>query len=455
MASDQGIQRAGDVIIEELKLVSTDNTVFDLTEFLVELNIYEDMFSSYLKGNIVLSDSLNLIERAPIIGEELILVKIKTPSFAGDSVIQKTFRVFKISDRNVVRDNNSQTFILYFASIELFYDVQLPLFLPFEGVIHEVASRIYEEFINTNRKFFISESSSDITETEAVTPMVILNAAANRVKFVSPGWTPFKCLNWLASKAIPKETTAKNFLFFESTKAFYFGSVEYILKEAADNKFSLGTYSISASNIRDGANAPNLNKEFFIAKDVSMVDTTDHIKNYTNGYLANRLITLDIHNKVYEITDYDYVTEYSKQYHTSGKGTAAEPIFSESTLRNPATNISFYPINEKLFDNFKDNVNEKIKDIYGNRKSSLLDLTNLKLNITVPGRTDAQVGRILYFLYPALGPSSDQEKTLDKQKQDKQYSGTYLITAIRHKVNKNEHMMTMELVKDSLTLGET
>lgn len=454
MASESGIQRAGDVVIEQLLLISTNNTSFDLTEFLIELNIYEDMFSSYLKGNIVISDSLNLIEKAPLIGEELLLVRVKTPTFSGADVIQKTFKVFKISDRNVVRDNNTQTFVLHFASIELFYDILLPLFLPFEGKVHEVAVKIFEEFINTNRNFLVNQSSESITEVETVTPMVVLNSTSNKVKFVSPGWSPFKCLNWLASKAIPEETTAKNFLFFESNKAFYFGSVDYIFKEAIENKLSIGTYSTSASNIREGMNTPDLNREYFIAKDVAMVSTTDHINNYTNGYLTSRLITLDIYDKLYEVTDYDYVSEYKKQYHSSGKGEAAVPIFSPDTLKNPATNISFYPINKKLFNNFDDNVNEKIKDIYGNRKSSLLDLSNLKLNVTVPGRTDIQVGRVLYFLYPALGPASEQDKSIDKTKQDQQYSGTYLITAIRHKINKNEHVMSMELVKDSLKLGD-
>jgi hypothetical protein len=450
MPSKEGIQRAGDVVIEELKLISTDNIVFDLTEFLVEVNIFEDMFSTFLQGNIVVSDSLNLIEKAKIVGEELLILRIKTPSF--DSKIQKTFRIFKISDRNIIRDNNTQTFVMHFASIELFYDILLPLFLPFEGTVHEVAGRIYEDFINTNRTFQIDQAATKVKEIEQVTPLVVLNPTENKVKFVSPGWSPFKCISWLASKAIPKEGTAKNYLFFESTKAFYFGSVDYIFKESKENDLSIGTYSIAASNIRDGANTPNISREYFIAKDIEMIDTTDHVKNYTNGYLANRLITLDVYNKVYEVVDYDYVNEYEKQFHSSGEGKRSIPIFTKDTLRNAATDISFYPVNEKLFDNFKNNVNERIKDIYGNRKSSLLDLTNLRMVITVPGRTDVQVGRILYFTYPTLGAASEKDKT--QRKEDLLYSGYYLITAIRHKINKNEHTMVMELVKDSLTLEE-
>ena len=89
---NDSIQKAGSVKISELKLISSNNTVWDLTEFLIELNIFEDIFSNYLYGNIVLSDSRNLIEHVPIIGEEYLIVKVITPSFTTS--IQKTFRIF-------------------------------------------------------------------------------------------------------------------------------------------------------------------------------------------------------------------------------------------------------------------------------------------------------------------------------------------------------------------------
>jgi hypothetical protein len=43
-----------------------------------------------------------------------------------------------------------------------------------------------------------------------------------------------------------------------------------------------------------------------------------------------------------------------------------------------------------------------------------------------------------------------EESDTGSSAQDKLYSGFYLITAIHHKVNKNEHTMTMEVIKDSL-----
>jgi hypothetical protein len=452
MIGEQGLQRAGEVRIEQLKLINASDEVIDLTEFVVELNIYEDIFKNYLNGNIVLTDSRNIIDKFNIHGEEFLNVKLRTPSFPDNQVIEKTFRVYKLTDRNIVRDNNTQNFTLHFISIEFFYDISLPLFSPFEGIVTDVAGKIFTDFLASTRKFNISESNENVTEGNSGTDLIVLNESSNKVKFVSPGWSPFKCINWLATKAIPKDGVAKNFIFFESNKSFYLGTLENLFRNAHQEKNYLGRYLISASNVREDKNTQNVNREMFLAKDVEMIESTDYIKNYTNGYLGNRLIYLDVFNKEYELIDYDHVTNYDKQFHTSGIGKEAKPVFNNETFRNFATNISFYPKNPKLFNDYADNVSEKMGEIHGNRLSSMLELTNIKMNMTVPGRTDAEVGRLIYFEYPSMGGKSESDT--GSTAQDKLYSGYYLITAIHHKVNKFEHQMVMEVIKDSLFVDQ-
>ena len=452
MIENDGLQRAGEVRIEELKLITSSNNVIDLTEFLIELNIFEDIFTNYMYGTIVLTDSRNLIDKFNIHGEELLNVRLRTPSFKDSDIIKKSFRVFRLSDREIVRDTNTQNFVLHFCSLEIFYDVLLPLFVAREGTISDVVGSIFSDFIATSRNFDILEENTEIKENDRPTELIIINETSNKIKFVSPGWSPFKCINWLASKSIPIDGTAKNYIFFETNKNYYFGTIESLFRQAAENNNYIGRYSIAASNIRDKEQEQNINRELFLAKDVTMVETTDYIKNYSNGYLANRLIYLDVLNKEYQLIDYDHVTDYEKQYHTSGDGKKASPIFSKDTFRNAATSISFYPKNPKLFDGVPDNISEKMGEIYGNRLSSMIDLTNIKMNITIPGRTDIEAGRMLYFEYPALGAKEEGDTSEDSQ--DKQYSGYYLITAIHHKVNKNEHMMTCEIVKDSLNIDK-
>ena len=446
MSSTDSLQKPGDVIIESLKLLNINNVITDLDEFLIEINLYEDIFSNFIRGEIALSDSRNLIENLQLMGEEYLILKFRTPTFPD--AIEKTFRVFSITDRSIVKDNNTQTFIMHFVSQEMVADILLPIYRSFEGSIDDVVIDIFSNYVMMNRDLEVSEKDKTIKELEQVTLLNVLTETENKVKFVSPGWTPFKCINWLASKAIPKEGKACNFLFFESNKAFYFGSIESIFDFTNKNKSFIGTYTTAASNIPETKGS--INKDFFITETVDMISTTDHIKNYTNGYLANRLITLDLFNKKYELIDYDHTEEFSKYKHSSGEKSI--PLFAGESLRNPSTNVGFYPINPKLFTGFSNNISEKITTIYGNRKSNLLELTNLKLNINVPGRTDVEVGSMLRFTYPQLGPRDNPSESFE----DTLYSGYYIITAIRHKITKSsilEHRMIMEIVKDSLSIG--
>ena len=440
------LQKAGSVNVRELKLISSTDVVIDLNEFLVELNIYEDLFSSHLYGDILISDSRNLIDTLPIIGEEFLNVEFFTPGF-NDFKIKKTFRVFKLSNRQIVRDNNTQTFVLHFASNELFYDILLPLYKSFSGKITDLVEEIFFDYVATNRSENLSFDDKEIQSLNQNTSLIVMNETSNSVKFVSPGWSPFKCINWLASKSIPKNGNAKNFLFFETNKSFYFGSLEYLFRDAIENQNIVGVYNYSPNNIRENKSR-DVASQFFNISDIQMTQTTDHIKNYTNGYLANRLITLDVYNKKYELIDYDYVEDYKNNYHTSGKGDSAVPVFSQNSPRNFTSSISYYPVNPKLFNDFPGNVSEKMGEIYGNRKSTLLDLTNVKMNITVPGRSDIEVGNIIYLKFPGLGPTS--EKDMARDNIDINYSGYYLITAIHHRVTGLEHVMIMEVVKDSL-----
>lgn len=456
MQDQNGAFKAGDVRVEEIKIICSDRTVIDLSEFLVELNLYEDMFSNFLQGNLVLTDSRNIIEKFNIHGEESLIVKFRTPSFDEIHTIKKTFVTYKITDRSVVRDNNTQNFTLHFVSAEVYLDALLPLFVSFEGDISKLVEEIFQNYIAVNREYEIT-NNKEIVTNEKLSPLVILNEPANRVKFVSPGWSPFKCINWLASKSIPKDGKAKNFLFFESNKSFYFGSLESIMQDTVENNNFIGTYTIATSNVGKEEYSKDINREMFLAKEVQMVENIDQFKNLTSGYLANRLVFLDVYNKDYQLIDYDYVNEYKNQFHTSGPGQSSVPPFNADSNRNPATFIGFYPKNPRLFQNstsdfFKDNVNEKMGEIWGNRKSSLFDLNNIKMNITVPGRTDIEVGRVLYFLYPSLDAKDQSDKV--ENAQDKLYSGYYLITAIHHKVNKLNHFMTMEIVKDSLYIDK-
>ena len=83
-----------------------------------------------------------------------------------------------------------------------------------------------------------------------------------------------------------------------------------------------------------------------------------------------------------------------------------------------------------------------MRDNYFN---SLRDYT---FEIDVPGRTDVACGDMIYLNYPS--PRTKTEDVDFDKLFDRQLSGKYLITAIRHKIDTVAHVMKMEVVKNGL-----
>jgi hypothetical protein len=449
-ASGKGVQSAGDVEIAECILIKNDGSELDLRQYVGEINVYEDMFKNGMYGNILIIDTGNLSQNFPIVGEEFIRLKIKTPSFQSE--INRVFKVYSISNKMLLRDTNTQSYILHYTSPEVFLDLMSPLYSTYEGKLGDVVRKIWEESLATTRL-----GDSD----EAVTPLIILGEPENDVKFTSPGWSPMHCLNWLAARARGEGYKNPGYLFYESNKAFYFVNVEALIDESIKTKSIFAEYMYMANNVSADTgsqvgdnfttNRPyskDIEKEYKKVEDFEVLETYNNFKNVQNGYYANRLITLDIMTKKYETYDYDHVASYDEYKHLENISGATDVApFRADTLRSPSSFVQFYPKHENLYNGFANNVGDVIETTLPRRLSTIQELSNFKIIFTVPGRVDAEVGSVIYFSYPDTSPR-DQSDT-SKPKEDAYYSGYYLVTAIRHKITLKKHMMIMEAVKDS------
>jgi len=119
-SSSESLIHAGDYKIEQLLITSpSTEATADITDFMMEINLYEDLFSFCMTGNVILADAANLISNLPIVGNEFITVKFRTPTLedSPENVIQKTFQVYAIYDR-ILNDDRSQFYNISFISPE-------------------------------------------------------------------------------------------------------------------------------------------------------------------------------------------------------------------------------------------------------------------------------------------------------------------------------------------------
>ena len=108
--SNEVLIHAGDCRIEDISIISPNTgQTSDISEFMLEINLYENIFYSCMSGNLIVADAINLISNLPLMGNEYIRIKLRTPTLedSPSNVIQKTFQIYSISDR-ILNDDRSQ-----------------------------------------------------------------------------------------------------------------------------------------------------------------------------------------------------------------------------------------------------------------------------------------------------------------------------------------------------------
>lgn len=444
--ADNVVGKAGDIDLLEVVISPLSGPEADIRLYVGELNLFEDMYSPGLYGNLLVIDAANLNNILHLTGDEWITLKMKTPSMPDDvGLIYKTFKLYSITDRQMISDTGKQTYVLHFCSPELILDSMRPLFQPFEGKISDVVSKIFTENLSQNR-----------TSDKDVTSLIILGPTSNNVKFVSPGWRPVQCINWLASKALGEGYRNPGYLFYESNKAFYFANIEALIDSSVQSKQVYQNYVFQAKQQSEDQSSEynkttDINADYAKVENMHVMQNMNSFRNLQNGYYANRLFTLDLHTKEYNKgkPEYDHVKNYDNYVHLENiAGNKDCAPFSSNVEYSYNASLNFYPKNRNLYTGFLDNVNDNIERILPQRLSTLTEISNFKIQITVPGRTDIEVGFIVRFSYPDTSPRDESDYAT--RKEDSLYTGYYLVTAIRHKITLQSHVMTLELSKDSL-----
>lgn len=433
--SNPGVFQAGDIDIEKIAISVGDNQSVDIRSFIGELNLFEDMYATGLYGNLLIVDALNLSQVLELRGDEYIILKFTTPKL--NSVIHKAFKIYSITDKQFISDTGKQTYIIHFCSPELFIDSLTPIYKTYKKAkVHKIAQEVFEKNLAISRT-----GAADYTQ------LVVIGETINEIQFTSPGWRPGKILNWLAGKAQCKDTQSPNYMFFESNKAFYFANLEVLIKASNDKKTYYQDYFVTASKISSAEDTEqftdNIDRQYKQVINMRVIETYNGLKNTQTGYLANRMFAFDVVNKKNEVFDYDHVASWKQYTHLGPRAP-----FPDTVLKSPAGFNQIQMQHESLYTNVKNNVGEQAPEIKTRRTSMLAELNNLKIEITVPGRTDAEVGSIVYLHYPDASPKDSSDKNMTKD--DDLYSGKYLITAIRHQITLISHIMVLELVKDSL-----
>lgn len=420
MALSESIRFAGDVNIDKIEIISSNGFIQNVTNQVIAVEIFEDLYSPFISGNIVVKDSLDLANLFPFVGEEFINLKIHTPTLEDKTqVIDSQFYIYKMSNRELMGDRNV-VYQLHFISPEAIVDLNKKISKVYEGRISDIASKLVTD------KTFGLETKKKFN----------LEPTPNNVKYISNYWSPIRNLNYIAGNATNTENAA-SYVFFENRVGFNFVSLENLFKTSVKQDFVYDSYIRDMGSLN--TTIRNVEEDYKRIVEVSIPEAYDYMDRSMSGMFSSKMISSDITLKRYVSKNFDMLKDFNKNSHLN-----TFPLASKKNIQRPSSLIINYQKEYGLFNGYTDVTNAKTLQ---QRISLLQQAEGSKIEITVPGRTDYTVGMKvsvkLYKMNPVTKTDSNDDIT------DNMFSGNYLISAINHYINREKHECKMELIKDS------
>jgi hypothetical protein len=192
--------------------------------------------------------------------------------------------------------------------------------------------------------------------------------------------------------------------------------------------------------------------EFYNVITYEFVNTFDTLDAIGSGAFANRVLTVDPLTQNYSITDFNYINYFANSSKLNKwpvingtKNRLGDAIYE---TQDAVYKVSFTNRGHKDVSYIGNKPGSYAKDIFVESslpfRNAQLSLANYnKLKLVVAGDPGVCAGSLINF---DLLSMASTETGKDK---DSFYSGTYLVSAVKHTINIGSYKTTIEIIKDS------
>jgi len=396
-----------------------------------ELVVNEDIFSPAATGYILITDTLGLIENININGFCKLAVKFSKAGSNDPNAFSRIFRIYKIGERFQI-SRAKEKYAMYFCSEELIMSEQM---------------KVAKSYPNTQ----IHQIMYDVLFNRMKTPLTKVGTFEDTLGyycFIIPNLKPFEAFSWLSTYAQPtsQSSVGADMLFYENRNGFNFRSLQSIMKTPVYN-----TYNYSPKNI--GAST-RTNISGIIA--YKFVNTFDSLRMIGAGGYANKLISLDPILRQVITTPFNYNNYKGNKLNNFGTLSSSQNRLgknagemSDSVVKVATGNKN--QLNSLSIANVPNGQSTVVQDIgiekyVPNRTAQLALINQIKIQFSVPGDPGLSIGRVITLNIPSYAYNGNPNSS----NLDKYFTGNYLVSAVKHVMNKEGiYQCMVEAISDS------
>lgn len=393
---------------------------FDVTHIIVELNIYENLYSPYLTGNVILADTNAISSLINFQGQESFTFKIQVEDQEYED---RRFVIYKVASQTKSISDSSSVLNLH--------------------IIEEHAYLSYFKRLRGSYAGNIGEIIDAVLGNELDTEIEIIDDPAQTVKVLACNRSPLDFCQWLTNRAT--SDYGEPFFFYSTMKdGLKLRSLGSAL--STNNRPIDGTFRYSSVTYQDIRERER--HESFQINALYIEDNDDMIKIARRGAVRGTFFNIDPLTASINYEDFNAQEHFERKNDgdlTSPRTLYPNTLFDqgftvgEDTIADLPSTYTSQINTTSLFPTWKSYgegpIEEQVHKIA--RESDLTLLGKEAFDIEIDGyhmlahEEQSSVGTVIDVLVPKDQPSvrsTDEDRTVDKKR-----SGFFLITNVRHR----------------------
>jgi hypothetical protein len=411
--AENGMYGSKDYEIKSLELINSGGQTVDLRNIFLEMQIFQDLYSSIMSGNILINDGNDVFTNFYMCGNEYLKISIDKPGL--NLPLERLFRVYKTTDRKPSSDSG-QVYLLHFCSDELISSETLSVSKSYKSTkIRNIVSDILLNELKVDPQRIAS-----------------LEDTSGSFDLLIPAYRPFEAIQWVTARGYDQKKFC--YFFFENKDGFNLTSLQTLVKQKPYKKLKYELKNVD----RDPANNKDSIDTFRIINDFDM------ITSISNGSFSSRLLSIDIFNQKFENIDYNLL-QAEAQGNLLNK---FKPVNSFKNSKNETLFNSPYSF-FRTYLSINDTASEKSNDVKHwmiPRAMHMSLLNHFRIQVVLPGDIQLKAGDVVEYEFPAFESADSGGKKLDDYR-----TGRYLVASINHKFSGDTFESVVELVSDSFS----
>ncbi len=407
--SDTLYKKENDFRVKELNLILDSGDVISLLDMVAEVSIYQDLFGAPMYCDILISDALDLYSQLPFKNTETLEISFLSP---GSNTVSKQMVLYSRENINLNPTGSTSQYFIRFVSPEVVQNTMIKFSKSYNGTLSNMVGALWSENFKESAPITVEPTEGDYS-------------------LVLPFSSPMAHIANLTKRAQRKENSNEcNYLFFENFRGFSFISLGGLFNQDMNPDAAFSYKNPNSEEREDNHSTPDLLRRRLTIKDLVLTGKENLIDEITNGVYNGFVAAHDVKNKSFVGLKYGYEDGFQASSHLN-----SHPITTESMYKNTGF-LSQY--NTGFFGVFPPEIRIK-------RQSQINSFLNRRIRFNVSGNSSVNVGDKIHVEFPHQTMSKSIDSGTNKYR-----SGFYLITSIKHTINKLDgYTMTIEACSDS------